>query len=152
VRSLPEALAFYEVLLGAPPAKRRPGYGKFLPPGGSLNLSLVEDPGRPVAPEPSPHHFGLELATSQEVWRTAARLQAAGLSVRREAGTTCCHALQDKAWVTDPDGHRWEVFTVLADALRDDRDACCEPLGTAATEPASHETCCDPLDRETCCP
>jgi hypothetical protein len=24
----------------------------------------------------------------------------------------CCFALQDKVWITDPDGNRWEVFTV----------------------------------------
>ena len=27
--------------------------------------------------------------------------------------TTCCYALQDKIWVTDPNGIRWEVFLVL---------------------------------------
>lgn len=24
----------------------------------------------------------------------------------------CCFALQDKTWITDPDGYRWEIFTV----------------------------------------
>jgi len=27
--------------------------------------------------------------------------------------TDCCYALQDKTWVEDPDGNRWEVFVVL---------------------------------------
>ncbi|MBW4677403.1 MAG: hypothetical protein KME52_26415 [Desmonostoc geniculatum HA4340-LM1] len=29
-----------------------------------------------------------------------------------EDNTDCCYALQDKVWVTDPDGNRWEVFVV----------------------------------------
>lgn len=36
---------------------------------------------------------------------------------RDEMQTTCCHALQDKAWVNDPDGSEWEVFVVLEDDL-----------------------------------
>jgi hypothetical protein len=33
-----------------------------------------------------------------------------------EEETTCCYAVQDKVWVSDPDGAPWEVYTVLADA------------------------------------
>ena len=34
--------------------------------------------------------------------------------------TTCCYAVQDKAWVNDPDGNEWEVFVVLEDNLAED--------------------------------
>jgi hypothetical protein len=48
--------------------------------------------------------------------------------------TTCCYAVQDKTWVTDPDGIKWEVFAVLADAdsYREGKSpaACCVPLAT----------------------
>jgi len=27
----------------------------------------------------------------------------------------CCYALQDKIWLTDPSGYRWEVYTVKSD-------------------------------------
>ncbi|MGH9011518.1 MAG: glyoxalase/bleomycin resistance/dioxygenase family protein, partial [Acidimicrobiia bacterium] len=43
-----------------------------------------------------------------------------------------CYALQDKVWVSDPDGAPWEIYTVLADgdtmgrsAVGDDADVCC---------------------------
>jgi len=53
-----------------------------------------------------------------------------GLEPREEMQTTCCYALQDKAWVNDPDGNEWEVFTVLEDNLPEARSndaTCCTP-------------------------
>ena len=55
-----------------------------------------------------------------------------------EDGTTCCYAVQDKVWVDGPDGARWEVYTVLADAdagpdgLGGD-GRCCSPATAGAT-------------------
>ena len=46
----------------------------------------------------------------------AGRLNEMGLEPPQEQ-TTCCYAVQDKVWVTDPDGAPWEVYAVLADAL-----------------------------------
>jgi hypothetical protein len=37
----------------------------------------------------------------------------AGLETRIEENVTCCYAVQDKVWVTDPDGNNWEVYVVL---------------------------------------
>jgi len=44
------------------------------------------------------------------VTRELTRVRAAGLAVREEMGVDCCHANQDKFWVTDPDGLEWEVY------------------------------------------
>jgi hypothetical protein len=68
-----------------------------------------------------------------------------------EEQTTCCYAVQDKVWVSDPDGAPWEVYTVLADAPAETGTAgdgsCCVPeavgsipvvLGAAKTSSA----CC----------
>jgi hypothetical protein len=54
----------------------------------------------------------------------------AGLAPREEMQTTCCYALQDKAWVQDPDGNKWEVFVVLKhdlgeEAKKSDEATCC---------------------------
>ncbi|MEO0605737.1 MAG: hypothetical protein AAF211_30170 [Myxococcota bacterium] len=29
---------------------------------------------------------------------------------------TCCYAVGDKFWATDPDGHEWELWVRTADA------------------------------------
>ena len=41
---------------------------------------------------------------------------------------TCCYAVQNKVWATDPDGNKWEVYVVLDnDAARhhSSQSACC---------------------------
>ena len=52
-------------------------------------------------------------------------------------------------WVSDPDGARWEVYTVLADAPADTGvegdSACCVPEVAETAEvrvPASARPCC----------
>ena len=35
----------------------------------------------------------------------------------------CCFALQDKVWTTDPDGNRWEIFTVKIGDTRPELNA-----------------------------
>ncbi|HEX3981891.1 MAG TPA: hypothetical protein VHW93_11725, partial [Acidimicrobiales bacterium] len=51
-----------------------------------------------------------------EVRDTARRWDDDGLAPTVHDAVTCCYAVQDKAWVSDPDGAPWEVYTVLADA------------------------------------
>ena len=56
---------------------------------------------------------------------------------RDEMQTSCCYALQDKAWVNDPDGNEWEVFTVIEDNLGEnvegaaDKSCCVTPAASA---------------------
>lgn len=70
------------------------------------------------------------------------RWRQAGLVTRDEMQTDCCYALQDKAWVQDPDGNEWEVFAVLEDRLPEQSDAQ-PPYGA----PAESAACCPPA----CC-
>jgi len=63
------------------------------------------------------------------------RWEELGLVPREEMQTTCCYALQDKAWVQDPDGNEWEVFAVLEDNLGEEASksadaTCCTPSFT----------------------
>jgi hypothetical protein len=53
---------------------------------------------------------------------------------------SCCYAVQDKVWVTDPDGNAWEVFVVKADAevMRADQPAA----GAARAAPCCEPGCC----------
>ena len=58
------------------------------------------------------NHLGIQVASTDDVVAAAARLKAAGLLTREEFNTDCCYALQDKIWVKDPNGNKWEFFTV----------------------------------------
>ena len=63
----------------------------------------------------SPSHFG--IATSAEgLQETKARITEAGFEIEEEKDTVCCYALQDKFWVKDPSGYRWEVYQFKGDA------------------------------------
>ena len=117
-----ESTAFYRKMLGIDPAKVRPGYAKFDVRNPPLNLSL--NAGR-VPEQRTVSHFGLQVASTDDVIAMRDRWAASGLQTRNEMQTECCYALQDKAWVRDPDGNEWEVFTVLAD-LESSGSACCQ--------------------------
>jgi catechol 2,3-dioxygenase-like lactoylglutathione lyase family enzyme len=112
VSDLDNSRAFYELFLGTAPVKIKPGYVKFLPAWGPLNLALSA--GR-AAGEGHVDHMGVQLGSRSEVLQQLARVKAAGLAVREEMGVDCCHANQDKFWVEDPDGVEWEVYVLNHD-------------------------------------
>jgi catechol 2,3-dioxygenase-like lactoylglutathione lyase family enzyme len=112
VSDVDAAVDFYRRLLGVEPAKRRPGYANFAVAEPPLKLFLIERPEEAG----TLNHLGVEVASTAEVAAADARIRGAGLSTDAEVGVTCCHAVQDKVWVADPDGAPWEVYTVLADA------------------------------------
>jgi catechol 2,3-dioxygenase-like lactoylglutathione lyase family enzyme len=113
VLDLERSVAFYRGVLGLAPDKRHPGYARFLLDEPPLVLSLNEvarvKDGSRVA------HFGIRLGSSAALAAARARVVAAGHPVRDQLQTLCCHAVQDKFWVVDPDGNEWEFYEVTDD-------------------------------------
>lgn len=126
VSDIDEAVAFYSRLLGAQPAKVRPGYANFAVADPPLKLVLIESPDA----EQRINHLGVEVETAAEVVAADLRLRSEGEQPDPEMGVECCYALQDKVWLTDPDGARWEIYTVLEDAGAG--AACCVPKDAIA--------------------
>ena len=117
VSDLETAVTFYSQLFGTEPAKRRPGYANFSISTPPLKLVLIESTeARRNGVGGALNHLGIEVDSPEEVRDATRRLTDAGLSPDVQDSTTCCYAVQDKAWVNDPDGAPWEVYTVLADA------------------------------------
>ena len=113
VSNLDESIAFYSQLFGVEPAKRRPGYANFAVAEPPLKLVLIEN-----APKAGTiNHLGVEVETSAEVVVAEHRLQGKGLKTQTENQVSCCYAVQDKVWVTDPDNSPWEIYTILDDAV-----------------------------------
>jgi catechol 2,3-dioxygenase-like lactoylglutathione lyase family enzyme len=131
------AVAFYTKLFGVPPAKVRPGYANFAIAEPPLKLVLIENPaarGEGVAG--ALNHLGVEVNSPEEVQAATRRLSGEGLEPEVQESTTCCYAVQDKAWVNDPDGAPWEVYTVLADAPEESELGCStEGCATVGAEP-----------------
>jgi catechol 2,3-dioxygenase-like lactoylglutathione lyase family enzyme len=150
VSDLDAAVGFYTKLFGAEPAKRRPGYANFAIAEPPLKLVLIENPaGRESGVGGALNHLGVEVDSPEQVRQATLRLVEEGLEPTGEEATICCYALQDKAWVIDPDGAPWEVYAVLADAPEESSLGCstesCPPaaapvaVGTSTGEPTR---CC----------
>ena len=146
VTNLDRSKQFYETLFGTGPSKERPRYAKFEPTDPSVNLSLNEVDDE-VRVEGGSAHFGVQVKSVAEVHRAIERFKAAGFETITEEATTCCYAVQDKVWVVDPDGHKWEVFVVLQADVKDDlyeQSGCCGPqtvqLGQCSSQASSPST------------
>lgn len=145
VSDLDASIGFYTTLFGVAPAKVRPGYANFAVADPPLKLVLIEvGDARGAGIAGALNHLGVEVDSTEAVGRTGARLAGQGLVTTEEQGTTCCHAVQDKVWVSDPDRTPWEVYTVLADApadagsCGDATSVCCQLQGAAGAAPG----CC----------
>lgn len=133
-----ESIEFYTRLLGVPPTKRQGGFATFRPPAPAVRLSLMAGPAPEIA---MGEHYGIFVPDSDTLKQTWDRLAEAGLTGREEAAIACCMAVQDKLWLTDPDGRPWEIYTVLDDTTKEagpQANGCCSGVG-AAKEP---QGCC----------
>jgi catechol 2,3-dioxygenase-like lactoylglutathione lyase family enzyme len=145
VSDIDASVAFYERAFGVKASKRRPGYAKFDLDTPSLNLTMQEAPRTGV----NASHFGVQVASTEDVAVAWTRFKDAGLETFTEKNRSCCYALQDKVWIEDPDGNMWEVFVVKGEAAAMDDPAaatgpCCTPSGSTEDE-------APPLPRKSPC-
>ena len=146
VSNIESSVVFYEKAFGVTATKRRPGYAKFDLTEPSLNLTMTEAPRTGV----NASHFGIQVATTEDVAEAKTRFDALGLPTFSEEDTACCYAVQDKVWIEDPDGNSWEVFVVKGDApvMKADASSCCAPVGLSKKPAAASSGCCTPSSRD----
>lgn len=114
VRDVERSVEFYRKMFGIEPSKHRPKYAKFDVESPALNLTLNE---RPFTDSGALFHLGIQVGSTEDVLIMRERWVRAGLRTREEMQVVCGYALQDKSWVSDPDGNEWEVFVVHKDNL-----------------------------------
>jgi len=136
VNNLDESLAFYRAFWGIEPVRVRRGYAKFDVAEPGVNLTLNENPVRESG---GLNHLGIQVGSTDTVMEMRQRLEERGLKIAlEERQTDCCYAIQDKIWVSDPNGYRWEVFVVLEDQLPEKSEvvatACCAPSTPAMVQ------------------
>ncbi len=134
VADLEQAIAYYSKLLGAPVAKRRPGYANFAVDEPPLKLVLFENPG---AAERL-NHLGVEVFEGAEVLRAAQRLEAEGLPHEVIQDERCCWAEKNTVYAKDPQGLLWEYYEVTGnlEAPSEAAPAAAPGCATAPSEPA----------------
>jgi catechol 2,3-dioxygenase-like lactoylglutathione lyase family enzyme len=111
VRNLQESIEFYRRLFDVEPVRVREDYAKFDLESPGLNLALNVRPFTKGIG--TLNHLGVQVNQTDDVLAIRSRLQQTGMLTQDEFQTNCCYALQDKIWVTDPDGNGWEFFVVL---------------------------------------
>ena len=116
VQNLQDSIAFYSKMFGTQPAKVREGYANFAISEPPLKLVLIETKSDGTSEYQHLNHLGVELESPQLVEQAIDQFSDLGLVEKIEKSETCCYAVQDKVWMTSPDGAPWEYYTVLADA------------------------------------
>ena len=143
VANVQSTVDFYKSFFGQVPTKVKPGYAKFELEQPGLVISFVEQ----AQSTPSFGHLGIRVASESVLKLFYDRVKDAGLQTIEEAQTRCCYALQDKFWVADPDGHRWEVYYFHEDSEWNDpayqqQEASAQSAGTCTPALNSEKACC----------
>jgi len=112
VSDLTRSVDFYRRFFGEP-RKLKTDYAKFVNADPEIHLAI--QPGLLTASPGTLSHLGIRVDSSDKVraWRRA--LTERGLPAENEKRETCCYALQEKFWMSDPDGNRWEIYNVIED-------------------------------------
>lgn len=131
---LAQSVDFYATLLDASPTKLRDDYALFVTKDPGLELAI--DARDSVVPAQDAH-YGICVESVADVERAIARLERAGLVSSIEREETCCYANQTKVWAIDPDGRRWEIYTVLEESEQRD-----DPAATCCSAPSESRSCC----------
>ncbi len=130
VDCLDTAIEYYGNLFNVKVSKLKPGYANFAIDKPPLKLVLFENPGA----KERINHLGVENFDQADVDEAIERFKVAGIADEEEVAETCCFAVQNKIWSTDPSGTRWEWYRILRDAD--------ESESTATNPPAQAQICC----------
>jgi len=163
VDDLQQNIRFYSGLFGLPPAVEKPDYAKWMLEDPRINFAISTH-----GEKAGVNHLGLQVDSDEELTGLQAQLQQAGRPVE-DKGATCCYALSDKYWVTDPQGIAWEAYHTLGTAevfsqkAAETRDAvtpasvavaaaaCCVPVSAVSPVRAVAGACCGPAATAAAC-
>ncbi len=146
VKDVTRSIEFYKKLFGIEPSKVRNGYAKFDVQNPPLNFTLNQ---HSFDRQGALSHLGIQVALTEDVLSIREKWIEEGLIPRDEMSTTCCYAVQDKTWVSDPDGNEWEVFTVLQDNLPESAPCAC---GTTLEKASQEQIKLSEQQASSCCP
>lgn len=143
VSDIEKSIRFYSELFQTEPAKVKADYAKFELDDPSINLALAQT-DKQIGTDSRVNHFGIQLKSTDRVQAETERFKKLGWITETEEQRTCCYAVQDKVWLTDPDGNRWELFVVTHydSVTKDDKESCCEEQA---------EDCCSEATKEKAC-
>ena len=105
VKDLADSVRFYSTLFGVRPSVLEPDYAKWMLDDPRVNFAVSKK-----GQSPGLDHLGLQVESEGELREVVEQLRSAGQEVLEQKNASCCYTRSDKAWVTDPQGLRWESF------------------------------------------
>ena len=141
VEDVTAATAFYEKMFGVAPHKVRDGYANFAIEDPPLKLVLIEKPNA----EQLLNHLGIEAATTEEVVAALQQFKDAGLEATVAEQDVCCHATQEKVFVSAPDVPLgwWEFYSISDDnPANPDGESNSVCAASCAAQDSAESTCC----------
>ena len=109
VEDVATSVSFYTRLLGAPPTLQKPDYAKWMIDDPCVNFSINSRGSAPGA-----LHLGIQAEDETELGELRARWTETGAETENKNSLTCGYQTQNKTWVQDPEGIRWEAFHTYA--------------------------------------
>ncbi len=149
VADLDASTRFYTSLFASEPSVVKSDYAKWMLDDPRVNFSITTRGDRKGI-----DHLGIQVESGDELGEVHARLKAAGGPVIEQGETTCCYALSEKNWISDPEGIAWETFLTKGESpvfgveanVQDRLSACCAK--PEATDAETATSCCDPAPQE----
>lgn len=109
VEDVASSVAFYTRLFGQPPTLQKSDYAKWMLDDPRVNFS-INSRGK----APGDVHLGVQAEDEAELGELRTRWANTGESTQDKNALTCGYQTQNKTWVRDPEGVRWEAFHTYA--------------------------------------
>ena len=145
VSDLKSSVGFYSALFGSEPVVIKADYAKWMLDDPPANFAITAG-----AALPGLDHLGLQADSDEELAIIVERLAAAGEEIEKQENASCCYALGNKVWVSDPSGISWETFHTFGESAIYGND---KAPHRESLKPKEAETCCKPAPSSTraCC-
>ena len=138
VQDLAASIGFYSKLFAADPTRQESDYAKWMLDDPRINFAISTRGGKPGI-----DHLGFQTDSAAELAELKDRVAAADMALHAQGTGSCCYAVSQKHWITDPQGVPWEHFHTLANipifgeglaspGTADAAKACCTPSAPVA--------------------
>ena len=139
---------FYELFFNQKATKVKSDYVKFELENPALVISFVQNKDRVRS---NFGHLGFVADSLEVVVNRLEQAKSNHLDILEEMGTNCCYANQDKFWVTDPDGHQWEIYTFNSDVEFNDPKYASQEASACCTPNVDNDCCTTEEESSACC-
>ena len=109
VEDMVASIAFYTELFGVPPVLQQYDYAKWMLEGPRVNFSINSRGSKP-----GDIHLGIQAENDAELSELRERWERTDGETEDKDSLTCGYQTQNKTWIRDPEGMRWEAFHTYA--------------------------------------